>query len=172
MFRCQKCGSVSAPRLSPTLVSKKEIKTYLFQDTTDNPRESVGSQIVWEKKWCHSCAGIPVPMQDDGGSAVVNQRGAQAAFNHLRRCNKKAEDCRICAQIQTFFSLLPLHHLTEALTEPSATPATFSFGTLIMDSTFERGTHRSQRGLRDQAAGMMLLKYYEEEGGKLGAQSH
>lgn len=172
MFKCDKCGVVSAPRLSPTLVSKSEVAEYSYKDAEGEPQASVGNQIVWEKKWCHSCAGIPVPVQDDGGSAVVNHRGAQAAFNHLRRCNKKAEDCRICAQIQMFFSLLPLHHLSEALVEVPATPATFSFGTMIMDSTFERGTHRSQRGLRDKAAGMMLLKYYEEEGGRLGAGTH
>lgn len=172
MFNCQLCGVTSA--LPPNfVVTRSEPVEYLYKDIEGNPRMSVGSQIVTERRWCHRCAEVPVHTDRDQGAYDVNIRGARAAFSHTQRCNKKAEDCKLCEQIQKFFSLLPLHHLSDAMAEPAPQEATFSLATLIMESTFERGTHRSARGLRDKAAGMSLLRYYEKElGGKLSPTSH
>jgi len=39
--------------------------------------------------------------------------------------------------------------------------------TLLVDSTFNRGTHTSKRSQADKAVGMRLLKDYQDSGGKL-----
>lgn len=167
MFNCQKCGTTST--LSPNfVVTKSEMVEYPYKDIEGNLRVALGTQIVSEEKWCNHCAEVPVREKGDQGAYEVNMRGAHASYNHLQRCNKKIEDCRLCEQIQRFFSLLPLHHLSTAMAEVPPQEATFSLATLAMESMLERGTHKSARALRDRVASMTLLRYYEKElGGKL-----
>lgn len=172
MFQCDKCRRSSAPGQSPFMtVTSTRLAEYPYKDAEDTFKIAVGREIVKMQKWCADCAGHPIVPEGDGGYDV-NMRGAKAAHTHSRRCNKKIEDCKVCQQIQAFFSLLPPHHAADALSEPSAPPATFSFGTLILDSTFVRGCDRGYRAMCDKAAGMHLLKQYESDGGKIGATSH
>lgn len=94
-------------------------------------------------------------------------------FKHLKECSgtRKTKDggskmCPSCENGVKLFARAPLHILSQILSEP-VYPARVEMVTLIVDSTFRRGTHNTKRSRADLAAGMQLLKDYKDNGGKL-----
>lgn len=80
---------------------------------------------------------------------------------------KFKEPCKICVTNTKRLGEIPAPILSECLAEVPPPPAMFCLATLILESTFERGTHNTHRAMRDRTAGMVLLKEYQDMGGKL-----
>lgn len=124
MFKCDNCHESAPPKQAPNLiVVESEVVDYVNYNADREPILSVGTQIVFEAKVCDSCAGVEKRVQDDG-ALTVNLRGAAATLNHLRKCNKPLNDCKVCDQIRAFYAGLPLHYLSACLADQSVPPAT------------------------------------------------
>jgi len=75
--------------------------------------------------------------------------------------------CDMCKHNTRRMGEIPVEFLSECLSEAPAPPASFSMATLLVESVFERGTHRTKRAQRDLIAGMGILRWYQDNGGKL-----
>ena len=108
--------------------------------------------------------------QDDKIKQLLSDVRMQ--FKHVQACSgtrKKAGmtiPCPLCEHGMKLFSEVPGYLLAEVLSEPIF-PVEIQMVTLIVDSTFNRGTHNTKRAQADCAAGMRLLKDYQDSGGKL-----
>jgi len=106
--------------------------------------------------------------------AVIDQLLADVRmqFKHTRECsgtrkrNGTTIPCPSCEHGIYLFKMVPAHLLSQILTEP-VYGARVQMLTLLVDSTFNRGTHTSKRSQADKAVGMRLLKDYQDSGGKL-----
>lgn len=115
---------------------------------------------------------------------TIAKRGTEFRHAHARKCNGRVKiklinhytgeetkvevPCKVCIDNLAWFNQLPPDILSLCLQEPYTTEARFSLASLIVESTFERGTHKGKRARRDLICGMHLLKFWQDElGGKL-----
>lgn len=168
MFICGVCKRSSTPKEKPTyLVMEAQEQSYFNYDEDGERKISSGVETVIENLVCRGCMGLnPIPTPNDP-TYRINMLGAQGAHSHAGGCKKMIGECKMCNRSLAFFSSIPLNHLPDALGEPATQRATFQLATLTMESTFNRGTMKGERAMRDKAAGMRLLQEYESMGGKL-----
>lgn len=189
MFRCQACGVVSLPKVSPIFFTVESRQTtYSYLDAEGDPKTSTGSEIVRQLRVCSGCAGEdPKSLAEPDHKTLI---GPAVGFQtHGRSCNgfrtvkdKEGKEieripCAVCQRASAYFNELPAGAITLVLDDKRVPELKASMAAFVLESGRQKALVNevrkyndlrvSQQMLLDVLTTLSVMQAYENRGGKL-----